>query len=63
MSLSPGNKSGDSFNFYLHKSIALWEPSLIGNNSSQRKIHNKIITNMNKNNNNNNKNYEISLNF
>ena len=28
MSLSPGNKSGDSFNFYLQKSIAQWEPSL-----------------------------------
>ena len=27
MSLSPGNKSGDSFNFYLQKSIARWEPS------------------------------------
>ena len=28
MSLSPGNKSGDSFNFCLQKSIARWEPSL-----------------------------------
>ena len=29
MWLSPGNKSGDSFDFYLQKSIARWEPSLI----------------------------------
>ena len=28
MSLSPRNKSGNSFNFYLQKSIAQWEPSL-----------------------------------
>ena len=28
MSLSPGNKSGDSFNFYLLKSVARWEPIL-----------------------------------
>ena len=28
MSLSPGNKNGDSFNFYLQKSISRWEPSL-----------------------------------
>ena len=28
MSLFPNNKSGDSFNFYLQKSIAWWEPSL-----------------------------------
>ena len=27
MSLSSGNKSGDSFNFYLQKSIARWKPS------------------------------------
>ena len=27
MWLSPGNKSGDSFNFYLQNSIAWWEPS------------------------------------
>ena len=27
MSLSPGNKSGDSFNFHLQNSIARWEPS------------------------------------
>ena len=27
MSLSPGNKSGDSFNFYLQESIARLEPS------------------------------------
>ena len=30
MSLSPGNKSDDSFNFYLQKSIARWEPNLRG---------------------------------
>ena len=30
MSLSPGNKSGDSFNFYPQKRIARWEPSLMG---------------------------------
>ena len=28
MSLSPANKSGDSFNFYLQESIVRWEPSL-----------------------------------
>ena len=28
MLLSLGNKSGDSFNFYLQKSIAQWEPNL-----------------------------------
>ena len=28
MLLLPGNKSGDSFNFYLQKSIDRWEPSL-----------------------------------
>ena len=28
MLLSPGNKSSDTFNFYLQKSIARWEPSL-----------------------------------
>ena len=28
MSLSPGNKSSDSCNFYLQKDIARWEPSL-----------------------------------
>ena len=28
MSLSPGNQSGDSFNFHLQKRIARWEPSL-----------------------------------
>ena len=27
MPLSSGNKCGDSFNFYLQKSIARWEPS------------------------------------
>ena len=27
MSQSPGKKSGDSFNFYLQKSIARWEPN------------------------------------
>ena len=26
MSLSPGYKRGDTFNFYLHKSITQWEP-------------------------------------
>ena len=29
MLLSPGNKSGDIFNFYLQKSIARWKPSYI----------------------------------
>ena len=28
MLLSPGNKRGDSFNFYLQRCIARWEPSL-----------------------------------
>ena len=28
MSLSPGNKSGNSFNFYLQNSVTLWKPSL-----------------------------------
>ena len=28
MTLSPGNKSDESFNFYLQKSIARWELSL-----------------------------------
>ena len=28
MLLSPVNKSGNSFNFYVQKSIARWEPSL-----------------------------------
>ena len=28
MSLSPAKKSGNSFNFYLQKSIAWWEPAL-----------------------------------
>ena len=28
MSLSPGNKSDYSFNFYLQKGFAQWEPSL-----------------------------------
>ena len=27
ISLSPGNKSDDSFNFYLQKCIAQWEPN------------------------------------
>ena len=28
MSLSPGNKSGNRFNFYLENSVTLWKPSL-----------------------------------
>ena len=34
MLLSPGNKSRDSFSFYLQKSIARWEPSLSLTSSS-----------------------------
>ena len=36
MSLSPGNKSDDSFNLYLPKSIACWQLSLKGNWKTSR---------------------------
>ena len=52
MLLSPANKSGDSFNFFLEKSIALWEPSLktpFLQNTSRRLLlsfYRKILTNL-----------------
>ena len=41
MSLSPGNKSGDSFNLYLQKTIAWWELSWKDNwkTSRNRALH------------------------
>ena len=43
MSLSPGHKRGDTFNFYLHKSITQWEPRAHAHNLKFQQTSERIL--------------------